>query len=445
MKTFKVKNYRAFGAEEQVTRLAPLTLLVGENSTGKTSFMAMIRAVLEVAYGEIAPSFQDYPFDLGSFNDIVHNDGNGSYAPRHFSASFVVPNESIGNGLDSDSRFEVRFDEREGAPFPTYRSFANGPTRINAHQNWQDGQLIIQYATRHDARPNSIEIGFPDDDWNLFPAGLLPVLAERYHDIDPSTHDELRALVRNFRNIRHREDGAGRQPYASAPIRSRPQRTYNQGVPMRDPEGERTATALARMSITGGNEWEALRAQFVEFGRASGLFDEIEIRQLGDSEDDPFQIRVRPRNASNRAHFRNLADVGYGVSQILPVLTELLRAGAPRMSLLQQPEVHLHPSAQAALGSLFCSLAASNKQLIVETHSDHLIDRVRMSVRDGVAGIKPEDVSILYFERNGLDVKIHSISIDREGNINGAPEDYRRFFMEEVERSIGLRTLDGDS
>ena len=83
--------------------------------------------------------------------------------------------------------------------------------------------------------------------------------------------------------------------------------------------------------------------------------------------------------------------------------------------------------------------------MIVETHSDHLIDRVRMSIRDGVSGIKPEDVSILYFERDGLDVKIHSISIDREGNIIGAPEDYRRFFMDEVERSIGLRTLNGDS
>ena len=111
------------------------------------------------------------------------------------------------------------------------------------------------------------------------------------------------------------------------------------------------------------------------------------------------------------------------------------------MFLLQQPEVHLHPSAQAALGTLFCSLATTGKQLIVETHSDHLIDRVRMSVRDGVSGLKPEDVSLLYFERNDLDVKIHSIHIDHAGNIKGAPEGYRQFFMDEVERSIGWQKL----
>ncbi len=51
----------------------------------------------------------------------------------------------------------------------------------------------------------------------------------------------------------------------------------------------------------------------------------------------------------------------------------------------------------------------------METHSDHLMDRVRMDVRDGVSGLKPEDVSILLFERRGLDVRIHSLQIDKGG------------------------------
>ena len=63
---------------------------------------------------------------------------------------------------------------------------------------------------------------------------------------------------------------------------------------------------------------------------------------------------------------RNLIDVGYGVSQVLPVITELLRSEAPPLFLLQQPEVHLHPSAQAALGSLFCQIAGKERQIIVE-------------------------------------------------------------------------------
>ena len=111
---------------------------------------------------------------------------------------------------------------------------------------------------------------------------------------------------------------------------------------------------------------------------------------------------------------------------------------AAPLFLLQQPEVHLHPSAQAALGTLFCQVAGPDRQLIVETHSDHLLDRVRMDVRDGKVPLKPDDVSILYFERGDLDVRIHSLRIDEEGNILDAPPGYRRFFMEETNRSIGL-------
>ena len=131
----------------------------------------------------------------------------------------------------------------------------------------------------------------------------------------------------------------------------------------------------------------------------------------------PFQIQIRKFGGKLKGNCRNLIDVGYGVSQTLPIITELLRADAPSMFLLQQPEVHLHPSAQAALGSLFCSVAGSDRQLVVETHSDYIIDRVRMDVRDNKTDLKPEDVSILYFERGESDVKIHSIRLDADGNV----------------------------
>ena len=83
-------------------------------------------------------------------------------------------------------------------------------------------------------------------------------------------------------------------------------------------------------------------------------------------------------------------------------------------------------------------VAGPTRQLIIETHSDNLLDRVRMEVRDRTTRLKPEDVSILFFERGDLDVRIHSLRIDEEGNILNAPPSYRRFFMEETNRSIGL-------
>ena len=160
---------------------------------------------------------------------------------------------------------------------------------------------------------------------------------------------------------------------------------------------------------------------------------------LGQGDGDPFQMRIAKYGKGNeKGPLRNLVDVGYGVSQVLPIVTELLRPDAAQLFLLQQPEVHLHPSAQAALGSLFCDVAANGRQLIVETHSDHLIDRVRMDVRDSKSKLRAEDVSLLFFERGRHDVRIHSLRFDDQGNVVGAPDGYRRFFMEETNRSVGL-------
>ena len=228
-------------------------------------------------------------------------------------------------------------------------------------------------------------------------------------------------------------------PFAGAPVRSRPRRTYDPVRPSRDPEGEYIPTYLASLSLRSQGEWSRLKSVLEDFGDASGLFDEISIKSLGKTEGTPFQVQIRKFGKRLKGPPRNLIDVGYGVSQALPVITELLRDDSPQMFLLQQPEVHLHPSAQAALGSLFCSIAAdTNRQIIVETHSDYLIDRVRMDVRDKKTSLQPEDVSILFFERDELDVNMHSIGVDEHGNILNAPPSYGRFFMEETRRSIGL-------
>ena len=193
---------------------------------------------------------------------------------------------------------------------------------------------------------------------------------------------------------------------------------------------------LASLHFSDKSRWTKLKDNLEGFGQASGLFDEIAIKQLGKRESEPFQVQVKKFAAKRKGPGRNLIDVGYGVSQVLPLLTELLRDDGPPVFLIQQPEVHLHPSAQAALGSLFCRIAVLEHQLIVETHSDYLLDRVRMDVRDGK--VPPENVSILFFERRDFDVRIHSLGLDKSGNVLNAPNSYRAFFMEETRRSLGL-------
>ena len=247
----------------------------------------------------------------------------------------------------------------------------------------------------------------------------------------------FRSLISRFENF----FPAGSQPFASAPIHAIPRRTYDPTRLADDPWGADVPSRLASLQFQDKDTWTALKDKLDAFGRESGLFDDFSVKQLTGFEGGPFQLQVQVRKFGTRGRKgprRNLMDVGFGISQVLPVLAALFRADGPPMFLLQQPELHLHPSAQAALGSEFCRTAEAGRQLIIETHSEYVIDRVRMDIRDRQAALEPDDVSILFFERSDLDVRIHSLRFDDQGNVLGAPDGYGQFFMDEARRSVGL-------
>ncbi len=195
---------------------------------------------------------------------------------------------------------------------------------------------------------------------------------------------------------------------------------------------------LMQMQATDKERWEGLKTQLVEFGKHSGLFQNIEVKNLGGSMGNPFQLKVKVRGPNS-----NIVDVGYGVSQILPILVNSLDPPIPRgplmekpFFLLQQPEVHLHPRAQAALSSLLARSSKLRLAFIVETHSDYMIDRARIEIRKG--NICPEDVSLIYLEPKGRVVKVHNISFDKMANMKGFPVHYGEFFMKETSHLMGF-------
>ena len=470
MDQITLENFRCF-REKQTARLAPLTLLVGENSTGKTSFMAMIRALWDVAYRHRVPDFEEEPYDLGSFDEIAHHRGGRGSRAKTFEAGFSFTYEEkgitfgeapAGTGSTRKSRrdvanipygFEVTFEKKGTAPLPMRRRFSSNGGWVE-HRIEKDGSWQLRFGTPEDTwQGQSL-------DYQRFQAGddydqLVSFYHPLIHPLQIRQDGKLTVLKGSARSTdndweqfsRIVETTASRLPrygrdrsYPSTPVRSKPQRTYDPAHPTWDPEGDYIPMDLSSINFRSRNEWDELKTALEGFGVKSGLFDEISIKQLGNTESARFQVQIKKYGSGNRLKgpHRNLIDVGYGVSQALPVITELLRRDAPPMFLLQQPEVHLHPSAQAALGSLFCQVAKLDRQLVVETHSDHLLDRVRMDVRDGTAKLKPEDVSILFFERGDLDVNIHSLRLDQEGNILGAPQSYRKFFMDETRRSLKL-------
>ena len=251
----------------------------------------------------------------------------------------------------------------------------------------------------------------------------------------------VRSVVAKYAN-QFRSLQLGLSPARSiAPVRSKPERTYNPFSDVPDPEGSDVPADLAGIARRGGRKWDDLKAGLERFGRESGLFSELAVRRLGKSGSDPFQLQVRARGP--RA---NIKDVGYGVSQILPILVRLVHPTERAATfLVQQPEVHLHPRGQAALSSIMIGLLDSNSEhrrglplrFVIETHSDYMIDRARIAIRR--KEISSDDVSLVYFEaksRGG--VVVHNICFDEMGNMAGAPAGYRDFFLKESDALLGF-------
>ena len=112
MHSITIENFRCFG-ERQTARLAPLTLLVGENSTGKTSFLALLRALDDLTHGPI-PDFKRPPYDLGSFDEIAHYRGGPNGRAETFSAEVAALSASAHS--QGEWRLAIQFD-KEGPPY----------------------------------------------------------------------------------------------------------------------------------------------------------------------------------------------------------------------------------------------------------------------------------------------------------------------------------------
>ena len=442
LQELRLRDFRCF-REQQTARLAPLTLLVGENSTGKTAFLAAIRANLQVASYNADPDFRAQPYDLGSFHEIAHRQtSNGRRGgAESFSLGFRAAGAEVelftmdatfilGDGaaptisdvLWSADEVWVR-ESRSQAGSQTDLGCASGSWRLPALTREPDRRYLYggdAFSLDRVVRA-AVESGMP---------GELQSLEDDGREV-PTKRDYLKLTDLYLESARFR---AGAFP--GAPIRSSPLRTYDPVRLVQDPQGFSMPSFLADIYSRDPERWQQLKQSMEEFGRTSGLFDEIFVKRLGQYEFEPFQLEVRKWGKRRKGAKRNLIDVGYGVSQVLPLLVELVDPDGHSLFLLQQPEVHLHPSAQAALGSLFCETAVSGRQIVVETHSDYILDRILLDIRDKHTDLNPEDVSILYFERTDLDVSIHSIHIDSEGNVLDAPKGYRGFFEDELKRVI---------
>jgi len=121
-------------------------------------------------------------------------------------------------------------------------------------------------------------------------------------------------------------------------------------------------------------------------------------------------------------------NVGFGLSHVLPMIVALLTSDG-RTVILESPESHIHPRGQAELGRLIALAAENGAQVFIETHSDHIINGIRVAAKR--RDISPEKVNIMFFDKSSANMEshtlVHAIRVDANGSLSHYPD----FFLDE--------------
>ena len=434
----RLRKYKSWEDTKSI-KLKPITGFFGPNSSGKTSLIQSIllmKQTVESPDRVFLLNFGDEEtlVDLGDFQSIIHKHDRKS-ALRvaigwQSGEEFDIPS-SFGSGsveFDEAIRFEFEIKERgtsvEQALTLEWMNYAVAGRRFGmrhipirqAYRVFASGEgadlsRIARYVRRR--RQDGLSALRP---WKFyeFPSWAARILGEEEFPSDLETTVETL-----FEDV-----------FYLGPFRAYPQRIYRRSASQPIDigiSGERAVDALlfpnrkvVRLKGNAGLSGVTAESFVAEWLRRLGLAFDFRVEQL--TEGKPvFEVKIR--KTSDAAEVL-LTDVGFGVSQVLPVL--VLCSYVPVMStvILEQPEVHLHPSAQAELADLFIDAFVGRKvQVIFESHSEHLLRRLQRRIAE--EKVSEDDIGLFFcsIDEEGRS-SIEQLKLDQYGNIANWPKDF---------------------
>lgn len=161
-----------------------------------------------------------------------------------------------------------------------------------------------------------------------------------------------------------------------------------------------------------------------------GLIDDFKMQLISERRME-YEAKIKTKGSNS---FVDLPDVGFGISQVLPVLTQIFYAPENSIIIMEQPEIHLHPSAQAVLADVMIDALNStengrkrNIQLIIESHSEHFLRRLQRRIAENDKShksIDAQDVAVYFSEFGDNGSQLHALDVDEFGSILNWPENF---------------------
>ncbi|MGI0524774.1 DUF3696 domain-containing protein [Rhizobium giardinii] len=399
----RLSHFKAWQTTGDIA-LKPVTMLLGTNSSGKSSLIQSLLLLKQTARSpdrtihlNLGGDEINDLFNFGGFEDVFNQSGEGS---RQFSIAFDFERPSV------DRVKQGTFD-------CTYGQTSSGSVTIQ--------ELILQTdnrrfrAVRRDKGAFSILV---DDETqprgkgrHYTPERSIAFSADAIALLDKEGQlvEDLSLAVR-----RELEDIA-----YLGPLRRKPERDYpwNKTKPGDlGSDGRGAVDALLASALLRGDERNYVVDQVSRWLARMKLADRVEVRQNGRS--NRYELIVH-RDGT----ICNLRDVGIGISQVLPVLVVSFFAPSGSTIILEEPEIHLHPLAQAKLAELFVEISKERSvQFIVETHSEHLFRRMQTLIAKQEANT--ELTSMYFVERKKASAVLCQLEIDEFGRVRNWPDGF---------------------
>jgi predicted ATPase len=382
-------------------QIAPLTGFFGANSSGKTSILQTLLMLKQTV--ERPPDwdgvidFGDYSslVNLGSFDDLIHQHKRDMplqiSLSWKFSEKLSIERVDGIDGIDTLT-FELSvFDNENSVPTGSF-GYQVGRQSYVVDWNSQDVQLI------------TFPVKLKHHDESLF--RCYGIRSAHYHNQEIFSSLQIR-----FENLFHSIRYLG-------PLREYPRRHYawqGKHSPGVGQHGEDMVTAL----FSGRIQLRSLEEHIPKWLQQLDLIDSYRLNPISETEKD-YEFLVRKYKGGPEVR---LTDVGFGVSQVLPVLILCYYVPEGSILILEQPEAHLHPKVQAELADLLIEVVKNRRlQIILESHSEHLL--IRLMRRIAEEQISADDTAFYFCEMNEGVSEIERLDVDDYGNITNWPQNF---------------------
>jgi len=473
VQSFGIEGFKAFG-EAVSLPIRPITMLAGLNSQGKSSIIHALLLLKQTLIAEkrvgsrLALDWSGTFFNVDKFAEMIYDkDSKGKFTfsfnvplqsvpqyqkPEHLEA--ILPADSEDFIIKADFTFSLVsvFDKEIVSLSISLAVLEKNKTlyEMNINEFRYDNEFAIVKVKSGDSGK---ELDFRDV---IHFSYFLPVWEEMKYPSPSSDINEDEKKWLEDEKERFRFYIIYRDLFAPAieaierellhnlkylgPLREKPQRKYSKRQLPIDDIGIMGENAILLLEKNWEEDVEFVslpedKNKVVSWKDISASVKKMKLSQaINESLRwlDMQELQVKATSESVRADFSTLsqketwvtiADVGFGISQILPVLTMGLLSDKDSIIIFEQPEIHLHPKAQARLAELFICFASIGKRIIIETHSDHLINRMRRIIAEDLSNELKDEVRIIFVQQcdDGKGAMLEELQVDKDGRIKNWP------------------------